>query len=248
MSERGLRRGLRRGNWSVQELGRLRALLPRRGVQATATLLRRSPDGVYRKAVEIMSQAPRRGPWSAADADLLCCAWGVVDRRLLGAILGRAPGEVMARAARLRQELRSGPWSHAERHRLKQLYGTRGDDDLVVALQRSRSEIAAMARELCLAKDKRFAAAARARTAAGAALRSMPRWTPAEVELLEEIYASTDNLEVARRLGRTVTSVANKANQRGLRKSADLLRRIGRANVTWRYAGEDSVEDGANAR
>ena len=33
-------RGLRRGNWSVQELERLRLLLPQRGVEGTAALLR----------------------------------------------------------------------------------------------------------------------------------------------------------------------------------------------------------------
>ena len=35
---------LRRGNWSVQELARLRLLLPQRGVEQTAVLLRRSAD------------------------------------------------------------------------------------------------------------------------------------------------------------------------------------------------------------
>jgi len=230
-------RSLRRGNWSVQELGRLRELLPRRGVDATATLLRRSAASVYRKAMEIMRSAPRRGVWSE-DADaMLCDAWGVVDRRLLAAMLGRTPGEVVKRAAALRRDLRSGPWTQEERHRLKCFYGTRSDEDLVVSLQRPRAEIIAMARELCLAKDKRFAAAARIRAKVDRGpTRTMPRWTASEVEILRDSYASSDNLEIARRLGRTVTSVANKANQLGLRKSAALLADIGRANVYWRYS------------
>jgi len=41
-------RNLRRGNWSVQELERLRHLLPRRGVDDAARLLRRSPESVRR--------------------------------------------------------------------------------------------------------------------------------------------------------------------------------------------------------
>ena len=122
---------------------------------------------------------------------------------------------------------------------LKELYGTRRDDDLEVALLRPRGEIAAMARKHCLAKDKRFAAHAETSEAkpespaAGAG--KMPRWRPAEIEMLTALYADLDNLMVARRLGRTVTSVANKANQLGLRKSPGLLARIGRTNVGLRY-------------
>jgi hypothetical protein len=63
----------------------------------------------------------------------------------------------------------------------------------------------------------------------------MPRWTPPEVERLRAIYPDRDNLAVAQALGRTVTSVANKANQLGLRKSPLLLADIGRANVSLRY-------------
>ena len=47
-------RPLRRGNWSVQELERLRLLLPHRGVAQTAALLRRSPDSVQRKALALL--------------------------------------------------------------------------------------------------------------------------------------------------------------------------------------------------
>ncbi|MCA8978344.1 MAG: hypothetical protein KDC98_26685 [Planctomycetes bacterium] len=240
-------RVLRRGNWSVQELERLRQLLPRRGVKATATLLRRTPDSVYRKAMEIMRVQPRRGAWSEESDALLRQAWGVVDRRLLAAIVGRPMSDVTGRAALLRRELSTGPWSRAERLRLKELFGTRSDDDLVVSLQRSKAEIQAMAGELCLAKDKRYAAAARLRPLAGdGALRTMPRWTRAQVEKLRSLYATRDNLDIARQLGRTVASVANKANQLGLRKGHELLARIGRTNVNLRYSharGGSSADD-----
>jgi hypothetical protein len=127
----------------------------------------------------------------------------------------------------LRGRLRRGAWSRAERQLLKELYGTRSDEDLEVSCSRARADIAGMAAQLCLAKDKRFAAErSRAR---------MPRWSEAEVQRLREVYADRDNLEVARMVGRTVTSVANKANQLGLRKSASLLTDIGRTNVALRY-------------
>lgn len=224
----------RRGNWSVQELERLRLLLPRRGVDAVALLLRRSADSVHRKAMEMLRAAPARGEWSAAEEAMLRDGFGVLETRLLAAMLGRTAADVRQRAAALRGRLRCGPWTHAERLRLKELYATRTDEVLEVAMQRSRVEIAAMAEDLCLAKDKRFAASAPRPRAVRTA---MPRWTAPDVERLIAQYPLADNLEIARLLGRTVTSVANKAHQLGLRKCPEVLADIGRSNVTWRYSG-----------
>jgi hypothetical protein len=236
-------RSMRRGNWSVQELERLRLLLPRRGVAGTAVLLRRSRDSVFRKALAILRVPPRRGAWTASDDERLREAWGAVEPRLLGPMLGRTPAEVVHRAAELRAQVHSGPWQRGEIAVLKELYGTRHDADLEVSLLRPRDDIAEMATRLCLAKDKRFAAhaleVAVARTerlrANGDPRRPMPRWRDDEVDLLRRIYADADNLAVARRLGRTVTSVANKANLLGLKKSDRLLAEIGRSNVAVRY-------------
>ena len=69
----------------------------------------------------------------------------------------------------------------------------------------------------------------------------MPRWTQTEIEQLRALYPDLANLTVARRLGRTVTSVANKANQLGLKKSPHLLADIGRTNVGMRYGREPGV-------
>lgn len=245
-------RALRRGNWSVQELERLRQLLPRRGVVATALLLRRSVDSVVKKAMEKLKVPPRRGPWTGSDDERLRESWGAIDPRLLGPMLGRPAAEVVRRAADLRRQLRSGPWERAELQQLKDLYGTRNDADLEVALLRPRLEVATMAAQLCLAKDKRFVAQAETKgasesvAAVPAARRPMPRWKPAEIARLVELYSEHDNLAVARQLGRTVTSVANKANQLGLKKSPRLLADIGRTNVGLRYgrAGEPAAASG----
>lgn len=230
--------GLRRGNWSVAELERLRQLLPRRGVEAMAALLRRSPASVQRKAAELLRVPPRRGDWTASDEQLLREAWGALDLRLLAIALGRQVTDVRRRAEALRAALRDGPWSHDEEALLKALYGTRVDQDLEVSLSRPAAAIAVKAAELCLAKDKRFCASPRPsaveRSEPGRR-RRMPRWTPAEVERLRALYPERGNLDVARELGRTVTSVANKAHQLGLHKDAELLTRIGRTNVAWRY-------------
>ena len=243
---------LRRGNWSVQELERLRLLLPRRGVQETAALLRRSPDSVAKKAMVLLRVPARRGPWTDDDDERLREAWGAVEPRLLAPMLGRSVTEVRRRAMELRKARRSGPWTRVELQLLKDLFGTRTDTDLEVCLSRPVAEIVREAARLCLAKDKRFRARvvadARARVegrpAAGA---RMPRWTEAEVALLRRIYADRDNLSVARELGRTVTSVANKANQLGLKKSPNVLADIGRANIAHRYRrGGEAAADGAS--
>lgn len=230
----------RRGNWAVQELERLRQLVPRRGIADTALLLRRSEASVLRKAQQLLRVPARRGPWTASDDGRLRESWGVLDLRLLALVLGRTPADVKRRADELRMRLRTGVWTRDELQGLKDLFGTRSDDDLEIALGRSRDDVRAMARQFCLAKDKRFAAhAARGRSSTGTRSRQvcsdMPRWTAAQVDRLQALYADRDNLTVARLLGRSVASVANKANQLGLRKSADLLAQIGRANVATRY-------------
>lgn len=233
-------RTLRRGNWSVQELERLRQLLPRRGVEATAYLLRRTDDCVRRKAEELLRVPARRGRWTASDDARLQESWGAVDVRLLAVMLGRPSAAVQERADELRAARRTGEWQREEVQLLKDLYGTRMDHDLEVSLQRAAEEIVAMAARLCLAKDKRFVAQEPERKARNG--RPMPRWSAEQIAHLTRIYADNDNLEVARLLGRSVASVANKANQLGLRKSAALLADLGRLNVAVRYGGPD-VDD-----
>lgn len=257
---------LRRGNWSVQELERLRLLLPNRGVEQTALLLRRSADSVLRKALDLLRVPTRKGAWTESDDWQLRQAWGAVELRLLAPMLGRPTSEVRRRASQLRQRFVEGQWTRTELRLLKKLYGTRTDADLEVSLMRSRTEIAVAAKGLCLAKDKRFQAAqvSSARARQGAALAaalvaqsdgnssskrpgntgkrsSMPRWTPDEVEQLRKLYPDQDNLAVARALGRSVTSVANKAYQLGIHKTAALLTSIGRSNIAFRYASDDAA-------
>ncbi|MBL8730967.1 MAG: hypothetical protein JNN13_01185 [Planctomycetes bacterium] len=232
-------RPLRRGNWSVQELERLRQLLPRRGVASTAHLLRRTEDCVRRKAEELLKVPARRGRWTASDDARLQESWGAVEPRLLAIMLGRPSAVVQERADALRADRRSGPWSREEVLRLKELYGTRLDHDLEVCLQRAGDDIGRMAARYCLAKDKRFAASAAGggTDKVARARQPMPRWSADQIERLRQVYADRDNLEVARLLGRTVASVANKANLLGLRKSATLLADLGRLNVAIRYGG-----------
>ena len=237
-------RTLRRGNWAVQELERLRLLLPRRGVEGTAALLHRSPASVFRKALELLRVPVRRGDWTESDDARLRESWGAVDPRLLGPMLGRPVLEVKRRAAQLRERVRNGAWTRGEIQLLKHLYGTRSDHDLEVCLLRTEADIATTAGRLCLAKDKRFVAnVAGGQSSRHVVRRAMPRWTTAQIVRLRSLYADHDNLTVAREIGRTVTSVANKGNQLGLKKCLRLLTDIGRSNVAIRYGSDERVSE-----
>lgn len=220
----------RRGNWSVHELERLRALYPRVAEPRLACLLGRSVQSVQRRAREMFTRAGRRGEWTAAEDTTLRQAFGVLSLRAIGLVLARPVADVRKRAAVLRARRCEGAWSPREETRLKRLYGSRSDADLEVCLSRSRADIAAAAVRLCLSKNKGCAVSGRR-----AAVKTMPRWSLADTALLRELYNDHDNLEIAHRLGRTVTSVANKASQLGLRKSPSVLRRTGRRNVSTRY-------------
>ena len=225
--------GRKRGNWSAQELERLKLLYPRRGEAHVAELLRRSAESVRRRAQGLFRRGLRRGAWTEAEDARLRQGYGVLDLRALALVLARSERDVRERVVWLRGTRRRGPWTGDEEALLKQLYGSRSDQDLEVCLSRSTAQIAKAAARLCLSKDKRFLARAR-----GAERQAMPRWSPAEVQRLAAVYSDRDNLEVARVLGRSVASVANKASQLGLRKDESLLSQSGRRNVQSRYRRE----------
>ena len=54
-------------------------------------------------------------------------------------------------------------------------------------------------------------------------------WSKDEVKLLKQLFRSTSTKEVAEKLGRTPSSVQNKASALGLKKKRNYLKSIGRA-------------------
>ena len=64
----------------------------------------------------------------------------------------------------------------------------------------------------------------------------MPRWTEDEVQRLIEVYGNLDNQAISRELGRSITSIANKAWQLGISKSIEQLAKVGRSNVNRRHS------------
>lgn len=223
----------RRGNWSAAELGRLRELYPRCPAHRLAARLGRTTACVRRRAALLFDRPKKRGPWTADEDRGLRAAYGLHDLAELALFLARSEREVAERVDRLRRRYRRGPWTRGEQTLLKRVYGERSDDDLEVCLSRSRAQIAAMAAALCLRKDKRFVAVRSRGPRLGG--QRMPRWSPQEVKRLTALYPVHGNLEIARQLGRSVTGVANKANQLELRKTRALRQATGRDNVRARY-------------
>lgn len=226
-------RGMRKGNWSSQELERLRILYPQSGERHVSRLLRRSAASVRRKTTELFRRKNTRGDWSPKEEHQLRLSYGVLNLRALCLVLARSRRDVSERIRILRQE-RRGPWTRSDELLLKRIYPNRSDEDLEVCMSRSRRQIARMARRFCLAKDKKFTA--QGGSLAVACRTTMPRWGASEVIRLQELYTDRDNLEIARAFGRSVASVANKASQMGLKKSRNVLAEIGRQNVKHRYS------------
>ncbi len=196
-----------------------------------ARLLRRSLASVQRMARKLFARDQRVGLWSAAEDLVLRNGFGILSMDSLALILARPEVEISKRIAYFKASLLDGPWDPREELRFKKLYGCRSDADLVVCFSRSLAMIREAAERLCLSKDKKFLS----KTGDGAVLQPMPRWSREEIITLQRIYPQHDNLEVARQLGRSVASVANKASQLGLRKSSAALQSMGRRNIAVRY-------------
>lgn len=204
-----------------------------RDERSIARELKRSPASVRRMAESLFRSAARTGPWTAQEVKQLKRYLGATSAEVIARILGRDPDEVETKVmelGRIRQTRTR--WTREETLRFKRIYGTRSDEDLGVIFGRPEEEIARHAESLCLAKDKAFV-----KKVEGKGATRMPRWSPDELELLRQQYPTVANIELARRLGRSVKSVVSKAHHIGLKKDPERLREMGRQNVSLRYNG-----------
>ena len=220
----------RRGRWSQAEVARLRELYGLRDDKAIARELNRPVQSVRKMAEQLFPLGQRSGPWSDEEVERLKRYLGAADDLVLARILGRTPAEVAERIEELGRVRRTEPWKQEEIAELKKLYGTRRDEDLALIFGRDVEEIRDQASELRLAKDKAFV-----RKIEGGATTRMPRWSADEIQILEEMYPTESNLDIAARLERSVKSVVSKAHNLGLKKSVERLQEMGRENVSLRY-------------
>lgn len=243
-------KGPRRGRWSQLEVARLRELYGLRDDKAIAREMNRPLASVRRMAEQLFPLGQVEGPWSAEELDKLRRYLGAASHESLARVLGRTLAEVEAQIRELRSVRREEPWTQEEISEFKKLYGTRRDEDLAIIFGRALEGIRAQAEELRLAKDKAFLRKLRGASSAT----RMPRWSSEEIRILEQMYTTESNLDIAQRLERSVKSVVSKAHNLGLKKCAERLQEMGRENVSLRYrvreqgAGEsDHGQDEADA-
>jgi DNA-directed RNA polymerase specialized sigma24 family protein len=193
--------------------------------------LQRPVDSVLRMAHALFpADVKKSGPWGANEVLQLKRYLGATTPETIARILGRTVAEVQEQIIGLGRLQRGGTWTRAEIGEFKRIYGRRTDEDLERIFGRPAQEIQRVASEHGLSKDKAFV-----RMLRGDLATTMPRWTDAELELLRECYPQQSNLEIARRLGRSVKSVVSKAQHEGLKKSPERLKKMGRENVRVRY-------------
>ena len=215
----------------MAERKRLRELYGLRENAAIARVLGRPVASVVRAAASLFpATVTRSGPWTASEVLELKRYLGASAPQVIARILGRSEAEVQTQIMDLGRIQRGSDWSRAEIKQLKAIYGSRTDEDLALVFGRSVDEVRRLSAELKLSKDKGFL-----RKLRGERATRMPRWRNEELDLLRTHYASESNLELARRLRRSVKSVQSKAHQLGLEKSPDRLREMGLRNVSLRH-------------
>lgn len=225
----------RRGRWSHAEVARLRSLYGLRDEAAIARELNRPIQSVRRMADQLFDQELRTGPWTAGEVLQLKRYLGASSVETIAKVLGRPVDEVRTQIDSLGQVQRNGRWTREEVAELKRIYGTRTDEDLAAIFGRSVESIQTQAASLALAKDKAFLRRINHRK-----VTRMPRWTDQELDTLRELYPHRPNLEIARRLDRSVKSVVSKAHNMGLKKAPQRLREMGRQNVALRYREDEA--------
>jgi hypothetical protein len=77
------------------------------------------------------------------------------------------------------------------------------------------------------------------RSGASRQTRLRPRWTRSEVAILKRLYRTHSNAEIAKLLGRKVSSVVFKAHRLRLSKGIRRLREMGRQNIRRRWKGHN---------
>ncbi|MSR62545.1 MAG: hypothetical protein EXS08_08875 [Planctomycetes bacterium] len=224
-------RDTKRGRWSQADRARLRELYGLREDALIARELKRPVSGVARVAESLFPALPSRtGPWTASEVQELKRYLGASSHDVIARILGRTAVEVQEQIFDLGRIQRRSDWTREEVAQLKRIYSSRTDEDLACVFGRSLDEIRRFSAEHGLFKDKGFM-----RKLRGEPATRMPRWTEEELDILRASYASEPNLDIAKRLGRSVKSVVSKAHLLELQKSSERLREMGRANVSVRY-------------
>lgn len=230
----------RKGPWSHREHELIKQHYGKISDQALARRLNRPLASLRTRLVRLFDGKPRRtGPWQPSELQELKDLLGRADLEVIARRLRRSQSELENRIELLRGSVKAHPWTSEEKQQLKRDYGSRTDRVLSLILAQPVQEIAAMAAELCLSKDKTFL-----HRAEGIEHVRMPRWSEEEIQRLRELYPDHRNEDIARILNRSTKSVVSKAHDLELKKSKDRLREMGKENVRLRHERERERGEG----
>ncbi len=226
----------KRGNWSVTDLERLRAGFGRRPLAQLARELRRTEATIVQKARRMFGGDHRPGPLDEADEVLLREMVGVADLETMALVLRRAPAEVLAVLKRWAARRQRGRYRRWELDHLRRFGASRPDWALGLVLGRDPAHVRRKAAELGIGRDRRRADVVIPELLPAVVVKPappcrMPRWTTEETARLRLLFPHRPNLEIARILGRSVSSIVAKANELGLRKTRRRLAAMGRENA-----------------
>jgi hypothetical protein len=229
----------KRGNWSVEELTKLRASFGRRPVSQLVRELRRSEETILHRAQKMFSRRKKTGPWTQEELRCLSEMIGCSDLKTMALVLGRPPQSVLAKLRSMSKVKQKGRFSEDEILFLKTFGPSRPDWSLAIALGRDVSVLRRKAKALGLGKDKRLEEVPIPEMEPIVRLApqprpKMPRWSPEECQILRERYPKVSNLQIARALNRSVSSIVAKANELRLKKDPVRLEEMGRENAARR--------------
>lgn len=236
---------LKRGNWSVEELDKLRQQYGRRSLLQLARELRRTKEAVVQRAKISFRRKLKPEKLTRADEAVLRTMIGVAEVEIMELVLSRRRVEIRKVLKSWAVASRTGgsrkgrfqPW---ELRYLKNYYASRPDWAACLVLRRDLASVQERATQMCLGKDRSLDSVPLPQLEKVIGIPTlppikMPRWTADDVAWLRRLFSSRSNLELARALGRSEKSVVAKANELRLRKSSARLRTMGRENVEIRH-------------
>lgn len=229
----------KRGNWSVEELTKLRASFGRRPVSQLVRELKRSEETILVRAQKMFARRKKSGAWNQEEVDSLREMVGCSDLETMALVLGRPKRSVLTQLRKLSKRKQKGRFTEDEILFLKNFGPSRPDWSLAIAMGRDVSVIRRKAKALGLGKDKRLEEVPIPEMEPIVRLApqpkpKMPRWSPDDCKILRERYPTVSNLQIAKALNRSVSSIVAKANELRLKKDPLRLEEMGRENAARR--------------
>ncbi len=230
------------GQWSQPDIGALTRMYGSFKLSEIARKVGRPLASVNKMVAKLFPETNGKSntPWSATDVARLKSFYGSAGNiQEWARILKRTTAEIDRKIDSLDGEVAERPWTREDLAKIKKFYGSRGNYELRIILGMPESQIEAKAKEMCLAKDKKFVSS----NNVSAASTPMPRWTKEDTAALVRMHGTASNAQIAQHLERTTKAVTSKANSLGLKKTTEHLRKMGRDNVDWRYHRQQCEEE-----